>query len=62
MDYDPQGLTENIGDALGVVTRHVERTLNDFKQFIEAHGRETGAWRGEVHGGRTTRPTRGTTG
>ena len=62
LEYDPQGLTENIGDALGFVTRHVERTLNDLKEFIEAHGRETGAWRGEVHGGRTTGPSRGTTG
>jgi hypothetical protein len=53
MQYEPQGVTENIGDALGVVTSHVKRTLEDFKEFIEsrkAQG-ETGAWRGEIHGG-----------
>jgi HSP20 family molecular chaperone IbpA/uncharacterized membrane protein len=50
--YDPQGITENIGDALGVVSRRIERTLHDFKAFVEGRGRESGAWRGEVHQGR----------
>ncbi|MCU0974669.1 MAG: SRPBCC family protein [Burkholderiales bacterium] len=52
MQYEPQGVTENIGDALGLLTSHVKRTLEDFKEFIEGRQRETGAWRGEVHGGR----------
>jgi uncharacterized membrane protein len=53
MQYETQGVTENIGDALGVVTSHVKRTLEDFKEFIEGRrGQgETGAWRGEIHGG-----------
>jgi uncharacterized membrane protein len=50
--YDPQGLTENLGDAFGVVSRRIDATLRDFKQFIERRGGETGAWRGEVHRGR----------
>jgi uncharacterized membrane protein len=57
LGYDPQGIAENVGDALGIVSRRVETTLQDFKEFIEKRGRETGAWRGEVHGGR---PTAGT--
>jgi uncharacterized membrane protein len=48
MEYDPEGLVENVGDALGVVSRRVEGDLNRFKEFIESRGTETGAWRGEV--------------
>jgi hypothetical protein len=32
----------------------VENTVEDFKKFIESRGAETGAWRGEVHGGQKT--------
>jgi uncharacterized membrane protein len=48
MEYDPQGVVENIGDMLGVVSRRVANDLERFKEFIEARGHETGAWRGEV--------------
>ena len=49
MAYDPEGVVENVGDALGVFTHRVENTLEQFKKFIEARGVETGGWRGEVH-------------
>jgi uncharacterized membrane protein len=48
MEYDPQGVVENLGDMLGVVSRRVANDLERFKEFIEARGHETGAWRGEV--------------
>jgi uncharacterized membrane protein len=48
VDYDPEGVVENVGDALGVVQGRVSGDLERFKTFIEAQGRETGAWRGEV--------------
>src|SRR5918998_5590952 len=48
LDYDPEGLIENVGDALGFVSRRVEGDLERFKKFIEERGQETGAWRGEV--------------
>jgi uncharacterized membrane protein len=48
IDYDPQGVVEKAGDALGFVSRRVEGDLERFKQFIESRGQETGAWRGEV--------------
>jgi len=48
MEYEPQGVVENIGDMLGVVSRRVANDLERFKEFIEARGQETGAWRGEV--------------
>jgi uncharacterized membrane protein len=54
MEYEPQGAVENIGDALGVMSRRVETTVKQFKDFIENRGSETGAWRGEVRGGQRT--------
>lgn len=54
MEYEPEGAMENIGDALGVMSGRLQNTVEDFKNFIEARGRETGGWRGEVHGGRKT--------
>jgi uncharacterized membrane protein len=49
--YDPEGVVENVGDKLGVVSRRVEGDLERFKRFIEERGVATGAWRGEIHGG-----------
>ncbi len=48
LDYEPEGVVENVGSALGFVSRRVEGDLERFKKFIEARGSETGAWRGEV--------------
>jgi uncharacterized membrane protein len=49
LDYEPEGLMENIGDLLGFVSRRVEGDLNRFKDFIESRHMETGEWRGEIH-------------
>ncbi len=49
IDYEPQGLVEKIGDALGFVSRRVEGDLQRFKRFIEERGDSTGAWRGEIN-------------
>jgi uncharacterized membrane protein len=49
MAYEPEGVVENAGDALGIFTQRVESTVKDFKEYIESRGGETGAWRGEVH-------------
>ena len=54
MEYDPQGVVENIGDKLGVMSGRVETTVKQFRDFIEKRPAETGAWRGEVHGARKT--------
>ncbi len=48
MSYQPEGLLENIGDALGFVERRVAGDLERFKEYIEGRGSETGAWRGEL--------------
>jgi ribosome-associated toxin RatA of RatAB toxin-antitoxin module len=55
MEYEPRGAMENIGDALGLMDRRAESTVEDFKKFIESRGSEEGGWRGEVHGGRKER-------
>jgi uncharacterized membrane protein len=47
--YEPEGALEHTGDALGVISRRVEGDLERFKDFLQSHGRETGAWRGEIH-------------
>jgi uncharacterized membrane protein len=54
MEYEPQGVVENVGDKLGVMSARVQNSVEDFKTFIEQRGRETGGWRGEVHGGQKT--------
>ncbi|MFE9847077.1 SRPBCC family protein [Streptomyces goshikiensis] len=48
LDYEPEGLKENVGDKLGFVKRQITGDLKRFKEFIEDRGRETGSWRGEV--------------
>ncbi|MGE0228168.1 MAG: SRPBCC family protein [Dehalococcoidia bacterium] len=48
MSYEPEGAVESVGDALGFVSRRVEGDLERFKEFIESHGTETGAWREEI--------------
>jgi uncharacterized membrane protein len=53
MDYDPEGVAENVGDAVGVFSRRVEGDLERFKEFLELRGHETGAWRGSVDQGQT---------
>jgi uncharacterized membrane protein len=48
IDTHPQGLVEKVGDAIGVPNKNAKGDLERFKNFIEARGQETGAWRGEV--------------
>lgn len=48
MSYEPDGLMEGVGDALGFMSRRVEGDLGRFKDFIEERGTETGAWRGTI--------------
>jgi len=48
LEYDPEGIIENVGDVIGVVSARVRGDLERFKKFIEERGSETGAWRGKV--------------
>ena len=48
IEYDPEGMVENAGDAVGVVSSRVGRDLSRFKDYIETRRQETGAWRGDI--------------
>ena len=51
LDFEPEGLTENVGDAVGVVSSSVEHSLVRFKEFMEQRWTPTGSWRGTVEDG-----------
>ena len=51
MDWNPEGVLEELGAALGSDDRRVKNDLERFKQLIESRGSESGAWRGEVEQG-----------
>jgi uncharacterized membrane protein len=48
MDWEPEGMLESLGAALGSDDRRVKGDLERFKEMIESRGAETGAWRGQV--------------
>ena len=48
IDWQPQGLVEKAGAAVGVDDHQVKADAQRFKAFIEDTGRPTGAWRGDV--------------
>jgi len=48
IDWDPQGLLEKVGALVGAGSHAVKKDLDNFKEFIEGRGGETGAWRGAV--------------
>jgi uncharacterized membrane protein len=50
IDYEPEGLAENLASAFGILASQIRGDLERFKHFIETRGVETGAWRGEIHG------------
>jgi len=51
MDYDPEGMVESLGSAVGADDRRVKGDLERFKDLIEGRSTESGAWRGEVQQG-----------
>jgi uncharacterized membrane protein len=48
MDVEPEGIIENLGNAIGIPERQIEGDLERFKAFIEQRAVPTGAWRGTV--------------
>jgi uncharacterized membrane protein len=51
LEYEPEGLIENVGDKLNIVETRAEGDLERFKEFIESERDATGAWRGSVNKG-----------
>ena len=48
LDYQPRGMMEKVGDAMGAVSMRASGNLQRFKAFLESRGSETGAWRGSI--------------
>ncbi len=48
IDWETESLAEKVGAVVGVDDAQVKGDLKRFKEFIEARGTETGAWRGDV--------------
>jgi len=48
IDWEPVGMVEALGGAVGADERRVKGDLARFKKLIEVRGVESGAWRGEV--------------
>jgi uncharacterized membrane protein len=51
LEFEPDGVVEQVGDKLGIVGGKAKGDLERFKEFIESRRAETGAWRGHVEGG-----------
>jgi hypothetical protein len=51
LEYEPEGVVEQVGDKLGIVERQVTGDLERFKKLIEDQGYASGAWRGAVNEG-----------
>jgi len=54
MSYQPPGLLEKVGDALGAVRMTLKGNLQRYADFIQSRQQETGGWRGEVTAGAVT--------
>lgn len=48
IDWEPSGVTEQAGSALGIDDRQVKADAKRFKEFIESRGDATGGWREQV--------------
>jgi len=48
MQWEPTGMVEKAGSAVGMDSRQVKADAVRFKKFIEQRGMETGGWRGHV--------------
>lgn len=47
-EYEPDGVKELVGEALGLLDRRVEGDLERFKEFVESRPSPIGAWRGTI--------------
>ncbi|GAA2581902.1 SRPBCC family protein [Dactylosporangium fulvum] len=48
MGWEPSGIAEKAGSAVGIDERQVKADVRRFKEFIEQRGDATGAWRGDI--------------
>lgn len=50
LNYDTEGLLENLGDAFGVLQVRVQGDLRRFKDYVETRRKAPEGWRGEIRG------------
>jgi uncharacterized membrane protein len=55
IDWEPEGMVEELGAKVGADERRVQGDLERFKDLVEGRGAESGAWRGEVEQGERVR-------
>ena len=48
LGYEPERLSEKVGDALGILARRIEADLQRFKRFVEEYGDDVAGWRGAI--------------
>ncbi|MBD0348080.1 MAG: SRPBCC family protein [Thermoleophilia bacterium] len=48
MEWEPESFKQKVGSVVGADERAVSADLERYKEFVEARGVETGAWRGSV--------------
>ena len=48
LEWEPEGVVEKVGSAIGADDRQVKADTERFKKFIEERGVETGEWRGDI--------------
>ncbi|WP_411557646.1 SRPBCC family protein [Plantibacter sp. MPB07] len=48
LDWEPKGLLEHLGAAVGVAGHAVKKDLGNFKQLVESEGQTGQGWRGDV--------------
>ncbi len=49
MAFEPEGVAELVGSAIGLPERRVKGDLERFRELIETRGGQpSGAWRGKV--------------
>jgi uncharacterized membrane protein len=51
MEYEPEGIKETVGAALGLDGGQVGDDLERFKDLVEGRDLPTGSWRGEISDG-----------
>ena len=51
MEYEPDGIKETVGAAIGLDSGRVAGDLERFKDLVESRELPTGSWRGEIESG-----------
>ncbi|TPW77494.1 SRPBCC family protein [Schumannella soli] len=48
IDWDPEGVAEHLGSALGFDGRAVKKELENYRDYLQSKGSADGAWRGDI--------------